>query len=165
MRWMLVNPLQCWHLKRLQVFLTIWSNPSCLCASVSSAMLCRYLSLFFLATRAVPLKSPSKGNMLHLSYGRPSKLLLLEMLCAAAKSRALRWHSKRTYHLIKSAPTGREVAVIKHRTLAISDLCNMSATWTKQSCCLTGTSRASERNKIISDARGYKQQLSQTSTP
>ena len=64
--------------------------------------------------------------MLHLSYDGPSKLLLLEKCCAAVKSRALRWHSIRTYHLIRSAHTHREVALVKRRTLDISDLCNKS---------------------------------------
>lgn len=85
-----------------------------------------YFSLFFfLTTRPVSLKSLSSGNMLHFSYGGPSKLLLLEVLCTAEKSRGLHWHSKRTYHFIRSVPTGEEVALVECCTLAISDLCNM----------------------------------------
>lgn len=51
--------------------------------------------------RPVSLKSHSKGNILHLGYGDLSKLLFLEVLCAAAKSRTIHWCSRRTHHLIK----------------------------------------------------------------
>lgn len=64
---------------------------SSLCASASSATIYRknIFVFFFLAVRAVSLRSLSEGNILHLNYGDPSKLLLLEMLSAAAKSRTI----------------------------------------------------------------------------
>lgn len=162
MKWMLVNPLLCWHLKRLHIFLDMQSNIPHLPVPQFPQLHCidKLSQPFSPSYKTMSLKSLSSRNILHLSYGGPPKLLLVEMLPAAAKSRALCWCSQGT-----CPPTDREVALIKCCTLTISDVCNVSSTWTKPSSGLTWTSRAPDRNEVVSVACGFKQQLSPTSTP
>lgn len=123
----LTNPLQCWYLKGLHFLLGIWNYPPLLSVPQLHHVCCIDKILFSLIG-AMSQKSLSNGRIFHYNCGGPPKLLLPEMLCAAAatKKTGLCVDTVGEQTITLNCTCRQTGDLTQHHSLAISDLCNTS---------------------------------------